>query len=344
MSALVNVTVYITDVNDNPPVFTETIYRAELPENTTAGTRVVQVQADDVDTGMGGRVRYTQILGFLNTSLNLDASTGIITISTDNHGFDREMMQEYHFYVEARDNDGTGNRVQVPLVLKLIDVNDETPIFERNLYEFILSPNLQNFTVPAFIKAIDNDAEPPNNVVRYELIKGNYENKFLLHTVTGELTLREPLMKHGQNVRLRRQATNNMEAFVLTARAFDLGVPVRDSLTIIRVYPPESRTRTVTFIVPGLNPDRQKTEETLADITGGRVIIQDIRPYTGNIPDATDIGGNSRERSVVIATVLYDGNSVVDVAKIQDRLSSTGREGGGTIVSRDDMNTAVSLN
>lgn len=79
----------------------------------TAGTRVIQVHADDIDTGMGGRVRYTQILGYLNTSLNLDAASGIITVSTNNHGFDREKMPEYHLYVEARDDDGIGNRAEV---------------------------------------------------------------------------------------------------------------------------------------------------------------------------------------------------------------------------------------
>lgn len=62
---------------------------------------------------MGGKVRYTQILGYLNTSLNLDAATGIITVSTNNHGFDREVMPEYHLYIEARDNDGIGNRAEV---------------------------------------------------------------------------------------------------------------------------------------------------------------------------------------------------------------------------------------
>jgi hypothetical protein len=105
--------VFVVDINDNAPTFEQAEYRAELPENMTAGTRVVQVHADDVDSGMGGRIRYTQILGYLNTSLNLDAASGIITVSTNNHGFDREKMPEYHLYVEARDDDGIGNRAEV---------------------------------------------------------------------------------------------------------------------------------------------------------------------------------------------------------------------------------------
>lgn len=186
LSAIVNVTVYIDDVNDNAPVFEQPLYVVELPENMTAGTRVVQVHATDVDTGLGGRVRYTQILGYLNTSLNLDPLTGVVTVTTDRHGFDREAMPEYHLYVEARDEDGAGLVAQVPLIIRLLDVNDNAPVFEQSLYEFVLAANLREFTTPAFVRATDADAEAPNNVVRYELINGNYENKFQLDAVTGE--------------------------------------------------------------------------------------------------------------------------------------------------------------
>lgn len=113
LSAIVNVTVFVVDKNDNPPKFELQEYRVDLAENVTAGTKVVQVSATDVDSGLGGRVRYTQILGYLNTSLNLDASNGLITIASNNHGFDREKMPEYHLYVEARDDDGVGNRAEV---------------------------------------------------------------------------------------------------------------------------------------------------------------------------------------------------------------------------------------
>lgn len=339
---------YLSDVNDNAPVFEQNDYIVDLPENMTAGTRVVQVHATDVDTGLGGKIRYTQILGPQNTSLNLDPTSGVITVATSNHGFDRELMPEYHLYVEARDDDGIGNRAQVLLVIRLIDVNDETPTFEKSLYEFILSQNLRNFTVPAFIKAIDNDAEAPNNEVRYELIYGNYENKFELHPITGELKLTSALVRRAKATRQRRQTSQQQqgqqesEVFVLTARAFDLGVPVRFSTTTIRVYPPESRTRTMTFIVSGHDPDRAKVQETLADVTGGKVIIQEIRPYSGTtaVPGATDIGGDSKDRSLVLATILYDGDSVVDIARIQQRLSVNGTV---TNAISQDERSAVSV-
>lgn len=103
--------------------------------------------------------------------------------------------------------------------------------------------------------------------------------------------------------RRRRQAASgttpadsDSDVFVLTARAYDLGVPVMFSTTTIRVYPPESKARTVMFIVAGENPDVRQTEESLSAITGGRVVIHSIRPYTGNEPGATNVGGDSRDK------------------------------------------------
>lgn len=53
--------------------------------------------------------------------------------------------------------EGIGNMATVPLIIKLLDVNDETPRFERSTFEFILQPNLRNFTSRAFIRVCFNE-------------------------------------------------------------------------------------------------------------------------------------------------------------------------------------------
>jgi hypothetical protein len=158
----------------------------------------------------------------------------------------------------------------------------------------------------------------------------------MLNEITGQLMLREPLVK-----RNKRQANNNnkkpdMDVFVLTARAFDLGVPVRFSTTTVRVYPPESRTRAVSFLVPGYSPDRQKLEESLSDLTGGRVVIQDIKPYTGNLNGVISPGSRRDEKSMVTATVIYENDRVVDLVEIQRRLMQSNDQ--GIVVHEDAVN------
>ncbi|XP_076753345.1 uncharacterized protein LOC143424872 [Xylocopa sonorina] len=202
LSTSVPVTIFLRDINDNPPVFEEESYEVTLPENVTAGSRVVQVHATDKDTGIYGSIRYTSITGEGSEAFTMDPDTGLITV-TMGSSLDREVAARLVLCVEARDEDGNGNAGVVTLIVNLLDVNDNSPIFEKDVYEFMLNSDLTNFTSPAFIKAIDIDAEPPNNVVRYELVHGNYENKFYLNETSGELILRSPITK----IRRKKQST-----------------------------------------------------------------------------------------------------------------------------------------
>jgi hypothetical protein len=45
------------------------------------------------------------------------------------------------------------------------------------------------------LQAMDGDAEPPNNEVRYEIISGNLANKFELDSMTGTVKYFCALMK-----------------------------------------------------------------------------------------------------------------------------------------------------
>lgn len=54
----------------------------------------------------------------------------------------------------------------------------------------------------------------------------------------------------------------------------------------VRIYPPESKTRKILFIVPDKYPDKLATEKTLSALTGGRVEVEEVRPYTGFEPGA----------------------------------------------------------
>lgn len=154
----------------------------------------------------------------------------------------------------------------------------------------------------------------------------------------------EPLMMGRPKSSRPARQTRETDVFVLTVRAYDLGVPVMFTTATIRVYPPESKTRTVTFVLPGHNIDRKKTEEILSTITGGRVIIHDIQPYNEDRPNnGGDNGGDGpsgRDKSVVTATVLYDSNSVVDISQIQRRLQQNNSTSDISI--RDNADAEVS--
>ena len=301
LSSKAKVIVYINDVNDNFPKFLQDKYEIDFAENVTANTQLVQIEAKDSDSGIYGKLRYTQILGNLNSSLNLNPETGWITIATNSHGFDCETLQDYHFYVEVSDENGNshGNRQTVPILFHLTDVNDESPRFEKSLYDFVLTENRKKFTTPAFVKAIDRDVSSPNNIVNYEIINGNYVNHYNLDKSSGQLTINE-------NRNEPEFINEHSDVQILAIRAYDLGVPQLSSIAQVHIYTSESRSRNMVFIVPGHHPNQHQIEKTLAAITGGQVHIQEIRLFDKNISDdnliATDMtyGDFNRDKYVFI--------------------------------------------
>lgn len=51
------VAVFVQDLNDNSPTFITESYEGRVLENSQKGTEVLQIQAQDDDTGAGGEVR-----------------------------------------------------------------------------------------------------------------------------------------------------------------------------------------------------------------------------------------------------------------------------------------------
>jgi len=54
--------VRVTDMNDNAPYFSETVYTARVPENTDVGTIVITVTAQDLDEGIIGLMGFIIII------------------------------------------------------------------------------------------------------------------------------------------------------------------------------------------------------------------------------------------------------------------------------------------
>lgn len=83
----------------------------------------------------------------------MDSETGLITVDAKGAtGLDREVTASLELMVEARDENGRGLRSTVPLIVNLLDVNDNAPVFDKLIYEFILNSDQTNFTYPAFIR------------------------------------------------------------------------------------------------------------------------------------------------------------------------------------------------
>lgn len=271
--------VLLNDVNDNVPKFSQNKYRASIQENAPVGTTVLRVEATDTDRAPGSKIKYTRLTGDGSDFFSVDPITGLVTVSNPS-GLDAEKTPILIFFVEAADEDGRGQTSTATITVDLVDINDEAPQFEKNVYEFILNHDKNAFTTKAYIKAIDRDISSPNNEIHYELIKP--VQNLHLNERTGELVVTRTWVES--------------DIVITTARAWDGGVPRLFSECEIRIYPPENHSRRIVFIVPGKNPDLVELQRKLSMLTGGKITINEVRPYLGYEPGAEDVSEYSPEK------------------------------------------------
>ncbi|XP_050819013.1 protocadherin gamma-B1-like isoform X20 [Gopherus flavomarginatus] len=153
-SGTAQIRVNVTDANDNPPEFTEEIYKVSVRENLPWGSLVLQVKAADKDEGLNAQITYS----FSNTPENarkvfhLDPENGRIT-NTGNLDF--EDTHKYMLGVEARD--GAGQTAQCKVQITILDENDNAP---EMTFTSVSSPVAEDSvagTVIALIKVRDQD-------------------------------------------------------------------------------------------------------------------------------------------------------------------------------------------
>lgn len=191
-------TVFVKDTNDNYPQFDTDIYRVEIPENAIRGMHICVVKATDADSGIFGTqgIRYTELRGEKANKFKLDPLTGIITLKTSDHGFDRESVAQYTLIIEARDSNGMGNRNTSQLLISITDINDQRPKFLLDQYEAFIYENELDFQSPPLqVQAIDNDApNTANSKITYSIIAGDPQQNFTIDPLSGRIRIRNSLI------------------------------------------------------------------------------------------------------------------------------------------------------
>ncbi|XP_038518769.1 cadherin-23 isoform X1 [Canis lupus familiaris] len=187
MRSSVRVIVYVEDVNDEAPVFTQQQYsRLGLRETAGVGTSVIVVRATDRDTGDGGLVSY-RILSGAEGKFEIDESTGLI-ITVDY--LDYETKTSYLLNVSATDQAPPFNRGFCSVYVTLLNELDEAVQFSNASYEAAILENLALGTEIVRVQAysIDN-----LNQITYRFdayTSAQAKALFKIDSVTGVITVK----------------------------------------------------------------------------------------------------------------------------------------------------------
>ncbi|XP_003356439.2 desmoglein-3 [Sus scrofa] len=177
-------TVKILDINDNPPVFSQSVFMGEIEENSASNSLVMMLNATDADepNHLNSKIAF-KILSqepagtpmFL-----LSRHTGEVRTLTSS--LDREQISSYRLVVSGADKDGEGLASQCECSIKVKDVNDNFPRLRESQYIARIEENTLSSDLLR-LQVIDLDEEFTDNwLAVYFFTSGNEGKWFEIET------------------------------------------------------------------------------------------------------------------------------------------------------------------
>ena len=168
---IIRVDVEVVDRNDNAPTFRQPEIELDLLESAPVGTTLSLPGADDPDSPQfavhsyrltnGGSGPFRLVFDRLRDG-RVDPKLVLANV------MDREMTAEYRLIVEALDGGSPPLSGSVSVVVRVVDANDNSPVFERQDYEVTIPENVPQMTTIAHVHATDAD-DGENGRVTYSL-------------------------------------------------------------------------------------------------------------------------------------------------------------------------------
>ncbi|XP_027783551.1 protocadherin beta-16 [Marmota flaviventris] len=189
-----NITVQVSDINDNAPAFRETSYTLLVRENNQPALHIGSVSATDKDSGTNAQITYSLLP---NQDPNLPLAS-LVSINADNgqlfalRALDFEALQAFEFHVGATDQGSPALSSQALVRVVVLDDNDNPP--------FVLYP-MQNASAPCTelvpraaeqgylvtkVVAVDGDSGQ-NAWLSYQLLKATEPGLFGVWAHNGEV-------------------------------------------------------------------------------------------------------------------------------------------------------------
>ncbi|XP_054647599.1 protocadherin alpha-6-like isoform X31 [Dunckerocampus dactyliophorus] len=241
------VSVEVTDANDHAPSFTEKGKIIEIAENTLSGARFQLPGARDPDIGINSIQRY--ILS-QNDHFQLeirDRDDDKIPFLVLQRQLDREQKINHSLVLSAMDGGTPSKSANINVTIRVLDINDNRPIFSKEGYYVVLQENAPVGTTVIKVQATDLD-EGANGEVEYEF--GGHMNAEVIRLFSLDKKLGE-IQVEGQI------DFETSDVFKLDVQASDKGHPpmTTDCRVIIKIQDvndnkPEIEVTSITSTVP----------------------------------------------------------------------------------------------
>ncbi|GAB6033159.1 hypothetical protein CHUAL_012768 [Chamberlinius hualienensis] len=254
----------ITDVNDNAPQFSKSLYTASASETAKIGSQIYQIEARDSDSGQNKVVQY-RILSTEDNDENLfdvGVDTGIMTLKNP---FDYEKKKVHDVVVLASDGGVPTLNATVIVRINVEDRNDNAPYFEHDLYTCFLSEDAVRDQFVFMIMAVDPDISDQVKL-SYAAVSGNEQQAFTVNKKTGIVSVRNPFKvnfssSHNLNISVSDGVFTNYTRLWINVIGSNLHSPVFSRGRYDVEIPENSPAETVVAIVLATDRDRNAVIE-----------------------------------------------------------------------------------
>ncbi|NXC30557.1 PCDG2 protein, partial [Campylorhamphus procurvoides] len=162
------VLITVTDVNDNVPEIFVRSALSDISEDAPSGTVVALLHVQDHDSGANGEL-HCSLEGTVPFRLEKSYEDYYRVVTA--RELDREQVSEYNLTVRAADGGSPSLQSSAVLALRVLDVNDNAPVFSQERYSARLGENNAAGALVLTVRATDADWGQ-NARVRYRLWEG----------------------------------------------------------------------------------------------------------------------------------------------------------------------------
>ncbi|XP_034545017.1 protocadherin alpha-8-like isoform X7 [Notolabrus celidotus] len=262
--------VNVLDVNDNPPLFSKSLYKVQVVENANIGTTLLTLTATDLDDGVNAQLVYSFTeKGRLkpDDKFALDENTGEITVKGN---IDYEENQAYEIRVQARDKGNPPRSAHSKVLVEVLDVNDNAPEISVSSLMSPVKEDAEIGTAVAMVTITDRDGGK-NGLTNCKVsdslpfkLKSNYKNYYSL-LVDGPLD-RESVSHYNVSITATDEGTPPLSSTsVITVHISDVNDnPPLFSEPLINLYVKENNPigttiHTLTTLDSDLNENSKAT-------------------------------------------------------------------------------------
>ncbi|XP_067112850.1 protocadherin alpha-2-like [Osmerus mordax] len=217
------IVVNVLDNNDNKPVFSKSLYKLKVKENTKIGSNIISLTATDIDEGINSKIVYSFVRHGNAKDYELfsiDRHSGEISV-TGNLDYEENVGVE--LFVQAADQGQPPKTTQCKVLVEVIDMNDNAPQISVTSLMSTVREDSESGAAVALVMLSDKDGGK-NGVVNGHIsgtvpfkLQSSYKNQYSL-VVDGPLD-RE---RHPQ--------------YNITITAVDEGTPPLSSTSVVTVH------------------------------------------------------------------------------------------------------------